>query len=178
MLQRCDCLLPFYLWKYCHNNSPELSMLFLAEFVSIHLSMPIIGYMSHREAYFFMGVLAAVISLTSSASYMSHCTFKCFFVILLTSAHIDFNGLLELSFILGTPYFHVFFFSHYFLIFHILLLEKVCILNNTVIFNLIFGTAFMTGWFTFFINMMIYFFLYFWTFCDNNFTRAQCAHSG
>ena len=54
----------------------------------------------------------------------------------------------------------VFVFSHYFLILHILLHDKVCLLNNfafLVIINLIVGTAFITGLFTCFINVIAYF---------------------
>ena len=47
--------------------------------------------------------------------------------------------------------------SHYFLILHILLHDKVCLLNNFVFFNLIFGAAFMAGLFTCFINVTVYF---------------------
>ena len=53
-----------------------------------------------------------------------------------------------------------FFFSHYFLIIHILLHDKVCRLHNFVILailKLIFGAAFITVLFTCFINVIVYF---------------------
>ena len=65
--------------------------------------MPMNGYMSHTQAYFFTGVLAAVISWTSSASSMFPCNYDDFFCRLvahqnLTWAHIDFNCLLRMLF--------------------------------------------------------------------------------
>ena len=59
--------------------SPELNVLFLDMFFQ-----PIFHYKclitchTHTGLFFFMGVLAAVISWTSSSSSMSHCAFKCY----------------------------------------------------------------------------------------------------
>ena len=89
-----------------------------------HFSMPMSGYMSHTQAHFFRGVLVAVISLISSESSMfdlnsiflsSYCSSTFNLRSMLTS--IAFS---ELSYILWTPNFQVFFFSRYFLMFHIL----------------------------------------------------------
>ena len=51
----------------------------------------------------------------------------------------------------------VYIFFHYILILHFFLHDKVCLLNNFVFFNLIFGAAFMTGLFTCFINVVVCF---------------------
>ena len=63
----------------------------------------------------------------------------------------------ELSFLLWTLNFQVFFFFCYFLMFPIILYAFSTTLSSFFIFHLIFFVAFMTGWFTYFITVIVYF---------------------
>ena len=84
--------------------------------------MPMIGYMSRTQAnFFFIGALAAVISWTSSASFMSHCNFKYFLSSCRSSTFNLRSYWLQWPFhkshIVDSLFFNVFFTSHYFIFF-------------------------------------------------------------
>ena len=63
-----------------HFHRPILLDGVLAAVISSTMSYihMIVTLVTHTVIFFFMGVLAAVSSYTSSSSSMSHCSFKCF----------------------------------------------------------------------------------------------------
>ena len=131
--------------------------------------MPMIGYMSHTHTYFSWGFWQLWFpQLHLHHQCLIHCNFIffCNFVAHqhLTLAQIDFNGLFRTPFHTVDSLFSYFFCLSLFFSLHILFPKYFCILNITVfflIFNLIFGAAFITRWLNCFINVIVYVFLSF-----------------
>ena len=111
ILHKCDCLLHFYFWIFCHNNFTWAQCALSRSIFSTNFSLQMFEYISHTPPYsFFMGVLAAVFYWSSSLSPMSHFSFKCF---MSTCCNIYFSLICTLmafyffTFIAWKTFFHV-----------------------------------------------------------------------
>ena len=116
--------------------SPELSVLFLNKFfLTTIFNANVWLHVTHIGLLIFRGVLTAVTSGTSSVSSISYKPLNvlslCWSSTFNLGSFLPSMAFSELSFILLTPNFQVFFFSSYFLMFHIHLSEQHCLDSHT-----------------------------------------------
>ena len=156
MLLRCDCLIPFYCQMFCHNNvsRPQCDLL-LYVFLHPFFNANVLLHVTHSCLLYFIGVLEAMISWTSSASSMSD-YFLHFFCHLVAHRHLTWA-----YYLLPWP------FQNYLLYCGLQMFMSISFfifkspfsttLFFFVIFYLIFCAAFNTIWFTYFTNVIVYF---------------------
>ena len=74
---KCECLLHFYFWIFCHNNFTRVQCAISRKVSFNHFFIANVWYVSHTPPYsFFMGVLAALFYWSLSLSPISYNSLK------------------------------------------------------------------------------------------------------